>query len=204
MILDIFLKQTFLPLIFLTVVFYSCDDNATNRGDSFYVTKDYKAAIVSYTEYIDSHPVVAETYYKRGRALEQTNQAEKALVDLKKASKLKPRELKYHRAVGMCHYKIKKYDNTIFNMNAIIKLKNNDFDAFLLKGRAQYHLGKFKEAKQNYDNALKYKKNYGEIYKHRGILYAQIKQYAKACRDFRKAKALNTSNIDKILKRHCK
>ena len=59
-----------------------------NRGNAFYLQKDYKSAIKDYTEAINTNKNFAEAYFNRGLSYMFNNEKDKGLADLSKAGEL--------------------------------------------------------------------------------------------------------------------
>lgn len=180
----------------------SCDKNDTEKGMDLYLSGEFDKAIQMFDSYLSDHPKDHESLYNRGRAYEELNQLDKALADFRTATKLSPKNATYWISSGICNIKLKKYESTISNMNAVLDFQERNTDALVLKGRACSYAGKVRSAMDAFELAIKYNKDCGDAYLHRGLLRAKAHDL-KTCDDLRIAKRLKAQGASKAFKRHC-
>ena len=123
------------------------------------------------------------------------------VVDFKEASKLEPSESAFWMSMGICNFKMKEYENTVSNMDAILQKNTNNAEAHVLQGRAYSHLAEVKKAIDAFDAALKADERSGEAYLHRGRLKAAAG--ASGCSDLKKAQSLNANGAEQFVKKYC-
>ncbi|MGB0522108.1 MAG: tetratricopeptide repeat protein [Flammeovirgaceae bacterium] len=180
----------------------ACEKNTSELGMESYAAGNYQKAIELFNDYLVDHPKDHQTIYNRGRAYEELEELEKAINDFKAAAKISPKEPTYWISSGICNFKMKKFDATISNMNALLEFNERNTDALVLKGRACSYAGKAREAMKAFDLAIKYDKNCGDAYLHRGLLRASAHDL-KTCDDLKTAKLLKAKGADKAVKKHC-
>jgi tetratricopeptide (TPR) repeat protein len=86
----------------------------------------------------------------------------------------------------------------------VVKKFNQNSDAFMYRGKANYKLGKVREALSDYEDAIRLNPDNGQAYLYRGILYVQTKRKKSACADFQKAKGLRVADADAAITKYCK
>lgn len=196
----------FFQISYLAVVLLllnSCDANDFERGNDLYAQKEYKAAVVSYTNYINTHPKDAPSYFNRARALEEQGNLEKAKKDYRTAAKLDPYNPSYRMGSGMCNFRLENYNQAIIDMNEVLKIDARSADAFYIKGVALIKKGDVRGAMESYDNALRYDTQHAGAYFQRGTLKALSKK-GDPCADLRKAKSLGEEKAKSALAKYCK
>lgn len=180
----------------------SCEEKSSNIGMELYRDGNYEKAIELFNDYLSKHPRDHQTIYNRGRAYEELGKLEKAIADFRAAAKLSPKEIPYWMSSGICNFKLKKFEATISNMNALLEFNERNTDALVLKGRACSYAGKARSAMEAFDLAIKYDKNCGAAYLHRGLLRASA-QDLKTCNDLKMAKRLQAKGGAEAVKKHC-
>ena len=191
-----------LSLSLLAISFSSCSENEFERGNDLYAEKNFDAAIISYSNYIESHPKDAPSYFNRARALEEQGKREDALADYKKAAQLDTYDPSYRMGSGMCNFQLGNYNQAIIDMNEVLKLNPQSAQAFYIKGIALIKNGDVQGAMESYNNALRYDKNHAGAYFQRGVLKALSKK-GGACEDLKKAKALGEDKASGAIKKYC-
>ena len=99
-----------------------------------------------------------------------------------------------HYLKGLCHMQLQHYQIAIDEFNTYI---NNlaithgedfvDVYTFVQKGRCLSKLGKFEEAIQSYQKAIKYYQDCTEAYYFTGLTQIKMRQKSKACNNFNTA-----------------
>ena len=180
----------------------ACEKNDAEKGMDLYKDAKFNEAISLFDNYLADHPKDHETIYNRGRAYEELGQYEKALEDFRSATKISPKETTYWISSGICNLKLKRYDHTISNMNAILEFNERSTDALVLKGRACSYAGKVRSAMEAFELAIKYDSKCGEAYLHRGFVRAKAHDI-KTCDDLRTAMRLKAKGATSAVKKYC-
>jgi tetratricopeptide (TPR) repeat protein len=189
-------------VLLLSSMLAACSANEFERGNDLYAQKDYAAAVASYTNYIDTHPKDAPSYFNRARALEEQGRLEEAHKDYALAAKLDPYNPSFRMGSGMCSFRLEKYNQAIIDMNEVLKLDSRSADAYYIKGVALIKKGEVRSAMESYDNAIRYDKNHAGAYLQRGILKG-LSEKGDPCQDLQRAKNLGEEKADSALQKYC-
>ena len=181
----------------------ACTSNEFERGNDLYAQKNYEAAVVSYSNYIDTHPKDAPSYFNRARALEEQGKLEAAKKDYRTAANLDPYNPDYRMGSGMCNFRLENYNQAIIDMNEVLKIDAQSADAFYIKGVALINKGDVRGAMESYDNALRYDPQHAGAYFQRGTLKALAKK-GDPCPDLRKAQSLGEEKASSAIAKYCK
>jgi len=158
-----------------------------NLGVEHYNTKDYKKALKLFEEstskksdFIEGHFYSAMVYYN----LKNFKKSEKSF---KAVIKLDPKHLKANYLLSYIYYEWKKYDKAIFHLDNIRDI--SDDKAFFNKyyGFCCYYLGRYKDAVEYLNTALKSQPKYD---KYKSFLNSLT--YEKKLKEF--------DDIDKTIK----
>lgn len=146
------------------------------RGYAYMKIGDFQAAIADYNEAIKIKPKKNNYYYSRGYAKSKLNMD--FCSDFKKAC-----ELGYRKACENHKKNCEKNSNT----TRIVNTNVNTAESYYRKGLKFATDGYYSSAIQNYDKAIAIDPNYADVYFDRGQAYIEIKDFKKACSNFRKA-----------------
>ena len=188
----------------LLFLFTACGKNLGEQGFDKYQQGDYKGAIELFTQYIADHPQDADAFYNRGRAYEESGELDKAIEDFNTATTISPDEHSFWMSLGICNFKLKRYANTVSNMDALLQKNANDAQAYVLQGRAYSHLKEVKKAIDAFDAALRADERSGEAYLHRGILKSAAGAVSGGCSDLKKAESLGVKEAPSFYKKWCR
>ena len=127
-----------------------------NRG----IAKDdhlgqYVAAISDYDKTIQLEPDHAGAYINRGIAKYHLRQHVAAISDYNKAIQLKPDATDAYYNRGIAKYRIRQYPAAVSNYDKVIQLKPDHAGAYLSRGVAKVLLNRKREAKQDFQIALR-------------------------------------------------
>ena len=101
------------------------------------------------------------------------------------------------------YYRLQDYENTIYYAEKVLAVDESAM-AYTLKGKAYQKLGQINEAMAAYNAAISVDREYVDAYISRGSLRVYLKQYDRACADFKIAKSLGAVHADELLERYCK
>ena len=187
---------------FVVTALWACGENGAKRGITLFQEGKYEEAVQVFDQYLSDFPNEHETLYNRGRSYEKLKQYNKALKDYRAASKLAPTEVNYWIGMGSCNYKLKQYDNTIANMDAILEFQEKNTVALVLKAKAQAHSKKLGSAMKTLELAIRYDENCGDAYLFRGIIRANARDI-HTCEDLKKAQRLQAKGAEAAVKKYC-
>jgi tetratricopeptide (TPR) repeat protein len=92
----------------------------------------------------------------------------------------------------------KQYAQAITECNSALKKEAENFEAFMLRAKAQLYLNKYDEANKDIEKAIKLNNKYFENYLVRGQLFAALKKTNNALNDYAKVLELNKDNNEAI------
>ena len=128
----------------------------------------------------------AGLHHQMALSLMQKCQYPLALVELRKALKLREKEPLFHHSIALLYFQFKKYKKTIEHLKTALKLKPDFTDARVHLGRSLIETGKWEKGLAELKKAkedLTYR--YGEnIHIHIGMAYYKRKDFAQAERNF--------------------
>lgn len=199
--MDLFKKSITAAL--LVLVFWSCANEETKKGDDYFREGNYQEAVNAYSEILSIDPSNVQMLYGRARAREEMQNLEGAIQDYKKALTYDDRNVRVLIGLGDIYYKQKDFANALFYYEQATGFEKNNAYALFKEGRAHHKLGNVKEAMDLYNNALRENKKLGEAYLFRGALKVSQKNKRSACEDFRKAKSLGVSGADGAIGSYC-
>lgn len=194
--------QKLYPFFLLIILLVSCDKTETEKGMSLYENGKYEEAIAMFDAYLKKHPKDANTYFNKGRALEQQGKLEAALDSYQEAIDADNSQEKFWIASGMCNYKMKKFDNTVSNMDGLLEIQPKNGAAKVLKARAFAQMQKIRSAMETLNLAIKENQRNGEAYLYRGYIRA-IARDVNACDDLEQAKRLKIRKAQEFLNKYC-
>ncbi|MEO1051841.1 MAG: tetratricopeptide repeat protein [Bacteroidota bacterium] len=196
--------KAILTLLSITLLI-SCGGEESSIGDQHLRKGEYQQAVDAYTEYLKLNPADLKTIYNRGRAYEELQQYEKALVDFNTVLKKDPLNASAYISVGKdFYYRKSDYENAHYNFDLAIKYDKNNPNALYLRGKANQKLGNLDDALDDYNSALSINDNLAEAYMARGSLKIFKKQKRSACQDFSSARRLGLEEAEDVIKKYCK
>ena len=188
----------------ILVVFFACTPEESIQGDHLFRTGDYQAAIAAYTKVLESKPFNIKAIYNRGRSYEELSQFDQALQDFERVVELDPKHVQGYLSIGNYYFRLENHDQAAFNYEKAVKNDEGSADAHLLFGKALHKMGEVDQAMEAYTDAISINDRMGEAYLFRGILNTVKNRNAKACNDFKTAKALGEEDAEEALKKYCR
>lgn len=166
-----------------------------NQGKTYQKLKEYKKAILSFSEAIELKSDYAEVYYRQGITYRTLNQFEKAIQNYDKAIELDSTYAMAYNNRGVIYSnELKEYKKAITNFNKAIELNPNEITYYYNRGITFNRLKDYEKAIKDYNKAIELNSNYAMAYENRGNTYRALKQYKKAIEDFNKTIELSPDN----------
>lgn len=179
-----------------------CEKSDADKGKDLFKSGNFQKAIELYDAYLVDHPKDHQTLYNKGRAYEELKQYDKAIENFRAASKEAPTEVNYWMSIGVCNFKMKKYAQTISNMDAILEMNEQDTRALVLKARAVARTKKLGQASEILSLAIRFDPKCGEAYLHRGLIRANVSD-RRTCQDLKKAYSFRVKGAKEAVKKYC-
>ncbi len=160
------------------------------RSMMYSAIREYKKAIEDMNVFIKIDPEKPRAYMWRATAYEQDGQLDKALADYQLGLKVsKNYEYRFH--IARIFEKKGKLNDAIAEMTAVIKLQPGEDEAWNKRATLLMKAGKYKEAVNDYTQALETNFGSGEtIYRARARAYEKLGQKENAQKDLKKAEEL--------------
>ncbi len=173
-----------------------------NRGYLLQNLEVYEDAIKDFTEviYLQNWPK-AEQYYQRayfyrGLCYKELGQNQKALRDLKKATRLNPNDAKAFYQKGLQHYAMDSIQQSIEAFDEALQINPRFIQAYYERGKAKGELDQLAGAIKDFTEYLKYNPKRSGAYQLRGLAYAKMGQNQKAYQDLQQAVKVNPKNAN--------
>lgn len=101
-------------------------------------------------------------------------------------------------------FKAKQFQRALDDIAKAIELSPKELTYRAEQAVLNLRVGRNEEALNVLNEALKIDPKYAEAYRLMGICQIQLKKNAEACASFAKAKELGDTNVDELIKKHCK
>ncbi|MBR3637621.1 MAG: tetratricopeptide repeat protein [Lachnospiraceae bacterium] len=143
------------------------EGSKTGEGIASIQAGDFDAALASFDE--AEHAGENAVYIHRGRGIAYMSQnrydeAAKSFEEALHADGSVPTDVDYdiNFYLGVCYYKLGRYEESVDRFSAILALKEKNVDAYVERGTAYLALGKTDEATADFDRAVELApKDYG-------------------------------------------
>ena len=170
-----------------TYVRIAAADDYFKLGYKKYEQKDYREAIVAYTEAIKINPNYAAAYNNRGLARYDLGNKQGAIADYNQAIKFNPNYALAYNNRGVARYDLGNKQGAIDDYNQAIKINPNYDLAYYNRGIVRDDLGDKQGAIDDYNQAIKINPNYAKAYHRRGIVRDDLGDKPGAIRDLQQA-----------------
>jgi tetratricopeptide (TPR) repeat protein/S1-C subfamily serine protease len=193
----------------------------SHRGYAYSALKKYQQAITDFTKAIQLDPKNAQYYNARGLVYGSLEDYKKAIEDITEAIRLDPKDFSYYASRGIAYSGLKDYKQAISDLTEAIRLdpKNAPYTVqglrysefkdnklrissyntqlsivYATRGDAYSKLKEYKQAIDDYTQAMKIDPENAEYYKNRGSAYVQLKEYKQAIDDYTQAIKIDDKN----------
>lgn len=139
-----------------------------------------------------------DRYLRQIILLEKLNptgeEAEQEITNARKSYKYRLDQMaKENYRKGMEYFKNKQYPQTISEMERILEIDRNNFEALQLMGRAYYHTQDYENAKNAYFKAKQIKPGEYSVRGNLGYFYYALRDYDSAEKELKAAISINPS-----------
>ena len=101
-------------------------------------------------------------------------------------------------------FKARQYQRALDDIAKAIELNPKELTYRAEQAVINLRVGRYEEALKVLDEMLTIDPKYAEAYRLKGICLIQLKKQEEACTNFAKAKELGDTNVDELIKKHCK
>jgi tetratricopeptide (TPR) repeat protein len=137
-------------------------------GFKKYEQKDYREAIVAYTEAIILNPNYSYAYYNRGIVRDELGDKQGAIDDYTQAIKINPNLAQAYSNRGYVRNELGDKQGAIADYTQAIKINPNYADAYYNRGIVRKESGDKQRAIDDYNLAIKINPNLAQAYNNRG------------------------------------
>lgn len=194
----------FLGFLIAATLFSCSGSSDINPGDAAFNKGDYSAAVVGYTESLQTNPTDLDLLYGRGRAYQEMGKLLEAQADFEQALNLDPKNFQVLLSLATVQLEQKSYASALLFATKAEEIPGAPARASFLKGRALHQLGMPEDALKAYGNAIQLDKEFGQAYLNRGLLKVALERIKEACEDFKLAAALDYPGAAENLEKYCK
>lgn len=194
----------FLGLLIAATLFSCSGSSDINPGDAAFNKEDYSAAVLGYTESLQTNPTDLDLLFGRGRAYQELGKLPEAQADFEQALNLDPKNFQVLLSLATIELEQKSYASALLYATKAEEISGAPAMASFLKGRALHQLGMPEDALKAYGNAIQVDRNFGQAYLNRGLLKVALERTKQACEDFKLAAALDYPGATENLKKYCK
>lgn len=164
-------------------------------------SKQEKAAIDLYTQYIKDHPDYSTPYEYRGSAYKYLGLYVNAIADFSKAIKLMPTSADYYRCRGDCYWSAGRKAEGIDDYKTAVYVDSPSTMARSGLTRMLYESGRLDEAIKEASDLIEVRGSLAETFVLRGDCYVKKQNYSNALKDYFHALKYDVSETPSIYKR---
>lgn len=138
----------------------------------------------------------AELHHQLAVSLMRKCRNSAALVELRKALKLKPQDPFVHKSLALLYFQFKKYNKSIEHLKKALKIKPDFTDAHVHLGRSLIEIGKWKEGLKELKKTqedLTYQ-NRENLHVHIGLAHYKRKNFFQAEKHFNESRMIKTED----------
>jgi tetratricopeptide (TPR) repeat protein len=182
------------------------DQIYTQRGNLYYITKQYKQAIEDYTKLITLYKKrLPEFYSKRGVCYTSLGDSISAQKDFTRAIGLDRNNYIVYVYRAENFVKRKRMQSALTDYNKAIQLSPKSWDIYYSRGMVYMEQEKYQQALDDFSMAIKYnKEKFAEGYFMRGACKDALKDIEGACNDLKKAASLHHQEAIHRVEKYCK
>ncbi|MDB9468408.1 tetratricopeptide repeat protein [Dolichospermum circinale CS-539/09] len=193
----------------------------SHRGYAYSRLKKYQQAITDFTKAIQLDPKNAQYYNARGLVYGSLEDYKKAIEDITEAIRLDPKDFLYYASRGIAYSGLKDYKQAISDLTETIRrdpknapytvggLRYSEFKdnkilissynkrisiVYKARGDSHWNLKNYKQAINDYTQAIKLDDKNAIYYVGRGFAYFQLKDYKQAINDYSQAIKIDDKN----------
>jgi tetratricopeptide (TPR) repeat protein len=168
------------------------------RGIALDGLERYHDAVVAYTRAIELEPRDSRVFFNRGQTHTRFGYTDLALKDFSAAIESNPRQSAYYYYRGCVHYERGEYQETVSDMEQYMRMIQAalvEEGVYATYGAAQYFLGNYKQADENFKAAaILYGKTQPQQSEVMGGFYLQVWDSGRALKYYDEAIALDSTN----------
>ena len=141
--------------------------------------REFKTAIEYFNKALKIHPNSASTYHNRGNTFREIGEFDQAIVDIKKALKIKE-ESSFYNTLGCIYFETNNIEDAKINFNTSIKLNNKNSEAITNLAKIFFYNQDLDKAESLLLKSLSLNKSDQKIYNDIALIYLLKKEFKKA------------------------
>lgn len=178
-----------------------CIFNDFIKASECLLSKNYKEAILLYTQIINIKPDLYLAYHHRGNAYYLLDNYEAAIDDFRQIIHFNPHNLLAYLLLSSAFIKKLDYQAALEQYKIAIILNNHldkelDILIYIQCGWIFNKIGNYEEAIENFNEAINCNNNDPQIYNMRGRSYYELSKYEDAFSDFTQAIELDSDYVE--------
>ena len=169
-------------------------DRLLERGDGLRRAGKATAAVVAYTQALESLPTSARALHRRGLAHHDRHDLDRAVTDYTEAIRLDPRNAAAHHSRGSAHYDRRDFTRALADFDRAVRLEPNWATAYNDRGLTYHKKGDNKEALADFAEAIRLEPTFASAWYNRGGVRLGRREYKRAIADYTEAIRLDPNN----------
>lgn len=150
-----------------------------------------KLALEYADEAIINAPQESYGYYRKGRALANMKEYERAITLFEKSIDYDKTDVDSFQWLSYCYSMLKNYDKSLEYANRAILIDKTDGYSYFRKAWAYQEMGRYREAINFYKECIKYNDRYVDAYLNISFIYSKIKDIKQSLLYANKALLIN-------------
>lgn len=128
-------------------------DQLFKQGTDQIASKDYKAAIETFSQLLQLNSKDSDSYYNRGLAYAQLKDYQKAIADFTSAVQLNPNDVESYYRRGLVRSEVADNSAAVDDFTSVLKQKPDDAKAYFNRGLAYAELNQDTKAIEDLQKA---------------------------------------------------
>lgn len=190
--------------IIIAVAFCSCSsigkfnyNDELKKANAHYENKEYKDAIKSYSNMIDSGNLnskeLEKIFYNRGVANLSKRDLQKAINDFSYCIKVNPKGVYAYSKRAYAYFLLKDFNKSLKDDSTTISLEPRNAIRYWFRGMTYIEKGLFAKSLEDLNTAIKLNPKEALFYSSKGTVFRRMELYPKAILEYEKALSLAES-----------
>lgn len=177
--------------------------NLNEIGLMYYGIKEFDSAAVYYSKSIEIDSTSSQIYLNRGYAYQDSEKHLQAVKDFSKVISLDITQSgQAYLFRGISKLELHSFEEAISDFDQAISINENRAEAYDYRARSYIELEQYENAISDFSKSINIY-NDPKIFLERGEVYLVINNKEQACKDFRTADLLESSEAGELLMKNC-
>ena len=173
------------------------------KGIKEFEKRNYALGIEEFRKVTQMKPNHKGAWYNLALGRYMLKDYENALDDFKMALEIDPQDTTTVLYIGLSYYYMQDIENAIDWFDSAISMNPEFSNAYFNRGTAKGQLNDYQGAIADLNTAIEINPNYTDAYMNRGNAYYFMGKTEEACRNWKKAKSLGSTQVDEVLRAYC-